>query len=305
MPDAKHSTDNNTLYKALWISDVHLGTKDCKADRLMDFLKNNHAERIYLVGDIVDGWNMRKGVYWNRDFNRVLRRLLTLSKRGVRIEYITGNHDEFLRRFANNSFDNIRLVNRAIHTTADGRQLLVIHGDQFDGVARCHGLLKFFGDRGNALLMKLNRAYNRLRERYNLGYWSLATFIKTRLPRARTYIEDYENGVAQAAAKQGYDGVICGHIHVAASKKLAGIDYYNCGDWVDSCTALAEDSDGKIHLLSWQQAPIETLTDVDDEAEALKASAMVIPPLAVAQNSAANEADPLGDIPALIIPMIK
>ncbi len=231
---------------------MHLGTKDCKAERLNDFLKHHRAEKIYLVGDIIDGWKMKSGIYWKQEFTRVLRRLLTLSKKGVQIDYITGNHDEFLRRFANNRFDNIHLYNRVIHTTVDGRKLLVIHGDQFDSVARCHHWLKFLGDKGNDLLMFLNRGYNLLREKYGHGYWSLAGYLKNHIPQAQRYIQDYEQGVAYAAEKQGFDGVICGHIHHAANKKIGNIEYYNTGDWVESCTALAEDSDGKIHLIRWR-----------------------------------------------------
>lgn len=242
-----------TQWRSLWISDVHLGTKDCKAELLNNFLKHHSAEQLYLVGDILDGWRMQNGVYWQRSFTRVIRRLLKLSKQGTPIHYITGNHDEFLRKYANNALDNIYLKNRCIHTTKDGRRLLVIHGDQFDGVARAHRWLKYAGDKGYDLLMFLNRGYNRWREKSGLGYWSLASFIKSRIKRAQTYIEEYENGAAYAAGRQGYDGIICGHIHHAAIKTINGIEYYNTGDWVESCTALAEDQQGQIHLLQWPE----------------------------------------------------
>ncbi len=266
---------------------MHLGTKDCKAEQLNDFLKHHRAEKIYLVGDIIDGWKMKSGIFWKQEFTRVLRRLLTLSKKGVQIDYITGNHDEFLRRFANNRFDNIHLYNRVIHTTADGRKLLVIHGDQFDSVARCHHWLKFLGDKGNDLLMFLNRGYNLLREKYGHGYWSLAGYLKNHIPQAQRYIQDYEQGVAYAAEKQGFDGVVCGHIHHAANKKIGNIDYYNTGDWVESCTALAEDFDGKIHLIHWRDqlsnkpapAPMETtppITSPIPETEAASLTTGVI-----------------------------
>lgn len=261
-------------YRTLWISDVHLGTRDCKAAQLNDFLKKNKADRVYLVGDIIDGWRMKSGVYWHRDFTRVLRRLLKLSKQGTPIYYITGNHDEFLRRFANSRFDNIHLINRAIHTTADGRRLLVIHGDQFDGVARIHHWLKWLGDKGYDLLMSLNRSFNSLRQRFGYGYWSLAGFLKQRISHAKRYIEEYEQGVAYVCQKQGFDGVVCGHIHQAASKRIGDIDYYNTGDWVESCTALAEDSSGQIHLIKWSMSPQPESTyevgeqdDTDDEFE--------------------------------------
>lgn len=250
-------------YRTLWISDVHLGTKDCQATHLNDFLKHHRADKIYLVGDIIDGWKMRSGIYWKKDFTRVLRRLLTLSKKGTQIDYITGNHDEFLRRFANNRFDNIHLHNRVTHTTADGRKLLVIHGDQFDNVTRCSHLLRFLGDKGYDLLMATNRICNTFRAKYGRGYWSLAGFLKQHIPRAQMYIQEYEQAVAHAAEKQGFDGVVCGHIHHAANKRIGEIDYYNTGDWVESCSALAEDEDGTIHLLRWRK------DDSDSQQEGL------------------------------------
>lgn len=239
-------------YRTLWISDVHIGTKDCQAAQLTDFLKHHRADKIYLVGDIIDGWRMKSGVYWHKDFTRLIRRLLTLAKKGVQIDYITGNHDEFLRRFANNRFDNIHLYNRTTHTTADGRKLLVIHGDQFDNVTRCSHWLRVLGDKGYDLLMAINRASNALRARYGNGYWSLAGFLKSRIPQAKMYIHEYERAVAHAAEKQGFDGVVCGHIHHPANKRIGAVDYYNTGDWVESCTALAEDEHGAIHLLHWR-----------------------------------------------------
>ncbi|GAB3095128.1 UDP-2,3-diacylglucosamine diphosphatase [Aestuariicella hydrocarbonica] len=297
-------------YRTLWISDVHLGTKDCQAELLNDFLKHHHAQKLYLVGDIIDGWKMQSGIYWKKEFTRVIRRLLNLSKKGVAIDYITGNHDEFLRRFANNRFDNINLYNRVIHTTADGRKLLVIHGDQFDSVTRCHHWLRFLGNKGHTLLMALNRGYNSLRAKYGHGYWSLASFLKTHLPQAQMYIQEYEQGVAHAAAKQGFDGVVCGHIHHAASKRIGDIDYYNTGDWVESCTALAENADGTIHLINWRTGSSDSLTDgQDNKAEparpfpqsvAARLSGSAPTPPDLDSNDAAPKNDP--KIPALIIP---
>lgn len=296
-------------FRTLWISDVHLGTKDCQAAQLNDFLKNHRAEKIYLVGDIIDGWKMQSGIYWNKDFTRVIRRLLTLSKKGVKIDYITGNHDEFLRRFANNRFDNIHLYNRVTHTTADRRKLLVIHGDQFDSVARCHQWLKCLGDKGNDLLMFLNRGFNSWRAKYGHGYWSLAGYLKHHIPRARRYIRDYEEGVAYAAEKQGFDGVICGHIHHAAHKKIGDIEYYNTGDWVESCTALAEDEHGKIHLLKWRKgaSQAQVISDANEEDDY---DTMPIPTSIAARWRADRGDSPPSDdsfsdddIPALIIPV--
>lgn len=299
-------------FRTLWISDVHLGTKDCKADLLNDFLKHHKAEQIYLVGDIIDGWNMKSGIRWHRDFNRVLNRLLTLSKRGIKIHYITGNHDEFLRRFANNNFDNINLVNRAMHTTADGRKLLIIHGDQFDGLTRCHHLLKFLGDQGNCLLMSLNRIYNSLRAKYGYGYWSLAGYIKTHIPQAQSYINDYEQNVSQAAEKQGFDGVVCGHIHHPACKRIGDIDYYNTGDWVDSCTAITEDFKGNMQLIRWAEKKAESLDLIDKDADVIEDTHLHLPVMhaTLSTQEAANElpnqlSNELQEdkTPALIIPL--
>ncbi|GLS26210.1 UDP-2,3-diacylglucosamine hydrolase [Marinibactrum halimedae] len=238
-------------YRAIWISDVHLGTKDCKADALNDFLKSHRCDMLYIVGDFIDGWRMSKKIHWRKSYTRIIRRLLKISKRGTPVYYVTGNHDEFLRKYANNRFDNIHLLNRTTHITADQRRLLVIHGDQFDGVTRAHRFLKWVGDWGYDLLMFLNRQFNRWRAKYGYGYWSFAGFLKSHIKRAQTYIIDYEKAASHMAAKQGYDGIVCGHIHHAAIKHVNNVDYYNTGDWVESCTALLEHSNGHIELIEW------------------------------------------------------
>lgn len=242
-------------FRSIFISDVHLGTKDCKANQLNAFLKQYSCEHLYLVGDIFDGWKMRNSVFWNADANRLLRRILKLSKKGVRITYITGNHDEFLRKYANNQFDNIELCNRTVHITAKQEKLLVIHGDQFEGVTRCSRWLKYIGDHGYEFLMLLNRGFNRVRAQYGYGYWSFSGFLKQHIQRAQTYINDYESSVAYGAHKQGFDGVVCGHIHHAAIKSLHDVTYYNTGDWVESCTAVVEDHNGVMHLKHWLEDP--------------------------------------------------
>lgn len=248
---ASPSSKKRYHFRTLFISDVHLGTKDCKANELNEFLKQSSFEQLYLVGDIFDGWRMRSGVYWNKSFNRLVRRLLKLSKRGIPVYYITGNHDEFLRKYANTNFANIHLLNRFTHTTADNKRLLVIHGDQFEGVTRCGKFLKLIGDHGYEFLMFLNRNFNRFRAKYGYGYWSFSGFLKQHIQRAQTYICDYEKAVAYGARKQGFDGVVCGHIHHPAIKEIDGTLYYNTGDWVESCSAIAEDHDGKFHLIHW------------------------------------------------------
>lgn len=261
--DTKEDTTNSEpdhqkrSVRSIWISDVHLGTRDCQAKLLEHFLKQHHCQRLYIVGDFIDGWKMRKQVYWKPAFTRVIRRILKLSKRGVTVVYITGNHDEFLRKYANQRFDKIHLKNRTTHIGANGKRYLVIHGDLFDGVTRAHKLLKWLGDWGYEFLMWVNRIHNTIRARYGLGYWSLAGFLKKRIKRAQTYIKDYEKSAAHYAEKLGYDGIICGHIHQAALKEINQIHYCNTGDWVESCTALLEEFDGKIELVSWADKKIK------------------------------------------------
>ena len=238
-------------FRSLFISDVHLGTKDCKAKELNTFLKQCKFDSLYLVGDIFDGWRMKSGVYWDANFNRVIRRILKLSKRGIAVYYITGNHDEFLRKYANTTLDNIHVLNRVTHVTAKNKRMLVIHGDQFEGFTHCGKCLKMIGDHGYEFLMFLNRTFNRFRAKYGYGYWSFSGFLKSHLSRAQTYILDYENAVAYGAKKQGFDGVICGHIHHPASKTIDGVEYHNTGDWVESCSAIAEEMDGTLRLIHW------------------------------------------------------
>jgi len=238
--------------RAIFISDVHLGTKDCKAAQLNEFLKTHHCKTLYIVGDFIDGWRMAKKVHWKKSYTRILRRILKLSKRGVDIYYITGNHDEFLRKFANNRFDNIHLLNKVVHETADNRRLVIMHGDQFDGVTRAHSILKWIGDWGYDVLMFLNRQFNRARAKYGYGYWSFAGFLKQHIKRAQTYIADYEDAASHYAAKHQFDGIICGHIHHPAIKQINGVSYYNTGDWVESCTALIEDFNGRFSLMDWK-----------------------------------------------------
>lgn len=247
----KNTAEKPNKFRSVFISDVHLGAKDCKADKLNTFLKHHSCDSLYLVGDIFDGWKMKSGIFWTPGYNRLIRRILKLSKRGVPVYYITGNHDEFLRRYANTHFDNIHLVNKAVHTTVDDRQFLVIHGDQFEGVTHCGIFLKMVGDYGYNFLMALNRLFNRFRQRYGYGYWSFSGFLKKHISRAQTYIADYEKAVAYGAKKQGYDGVVCGHIHHAAKKIIHDVHYFNTGDWVESCTAIVETHDGEMNLVEW------------------------------------------------------
>lgn len=241
--------------RTIWISDVHLGTRDCQAEKLAGFLKEYECDQLYLVGDIIDGWRLRKSMYWPQSHTNVIRRILTMSKRGTRVVYVTGNHDEFLRRYATLNIGNILLVDEAEHVTADGRRLLVIHGDQFDVITRCHCWLAFLGDHAYELSLRLNRWLNYWRARCGYGYWSLSGYLKHRVKKAVNFISDFEDALAHECRKRDMQGVICGHIHHAEIREVNGIDYHNCGDWVESCTALIEHWDGSISQYRWAEAP--------------------------------------------------
>ena len=250
--DPKHSDSRSAnQYRTVFISDVHLGTKDSKAQYLLEFMKHTSFDQLYLVGDIFDGWKMKNGIYWHKSFNKLIRRALKLTKNGTSIYYITGNHDEFLRKYANTQFDNIHLLNRANHTSAKGENILVIHGDQFESVTHCSSILKYIGDKGYDFLMKLNRMFNFIRAKSGYGYWSFSAYLKTHIKTAQHYVLRYEEAVARGAKKQGYDGVICGHIHQAAQKTVDGVKYMNTGDWVESCSAIVETHEGEFELLHW------------------------------------------------------
>lgn len=240
--------------RTLWISDVHLGTRDCQAEHLAAFLKRYHADRIYLVGDIIDGWKLRGGIYWPQAHSNVIRRLLTMSKRGTEVIYVTGNHDEFLRRYSSLMLGNIQLVDEAEHVTVDGRRLLVIHGDQFDVITRYHRWLAFLGDSAYEFTLTLNRWLNHWRSRWGYGYWSLSAYLKHKVKTAVNFISDFEEAIAHECVKRGLQGVVCGHIHHAEIRQVGGVEYMNCGDWVESCTALIEHWDGQIELYRLAEA---------------------------------------------------
>lgn len=237
--------------RTIWISDVHLGTKGSQAEYLLAFLKEYECDTLYLVGDIIDGWMLKEKLYWPQSHTNVIRRILTLSKRGTRVVFITGNHDEFLRKYSGNKFGNIELEDEVEHITADGKRLLVVHGDQFDAVTRYHGWVSHLGSHAYDKLIEMNTHYNNVRAKAGLGYWSLSSFIKNRVKTAVNFISEFENWVARTAKQRGFDGVVCGHIHHAEQSEVEGIQYLNCGDWVESCTALIEDEQGEIKIIRW------------------------------------------------------
>ncbi len=238
-------------YRTIWISDVHLGTRGCNAALLIDFLDHVDSDTLYLVGDIIDGWAMKKRFYWPELHNAIVRRIMKRAKRGTRVIYIPGNHDEMFRQFAGLDFGGVEIKRKAVHHAADGRRLLVLHGDEFDAVMLAHRWLALLGDTAYTLLLRLNVVVNAVRRRLCLPYWSLAKHAKHKVKDAVAFISRFEQTVAHAVSLKKLDGVVCGHIHTADINNFDGIAYYNDGDWVESCTALVEHADGRMEILHW------------------------------------------------------
>jgi len=243
---------NRTQHRTLFLSDIHLGTPGCKAELLLDFLRHNDAETIYLVGDIVDGWRIKRSWYWNAAHNAVVQELFRKARKGATVIYVPGNHDEALRDYTGFNFGGIDVVNETVHETADGRRFLVLHGDQFDSVVKYAKWLPHLGDRAYGIALALNNWLHEIRRLFDLPYWSLSSYLKNRVKNAVEYISSYEQAVARAARERGVDGVICGHIHHAEIRDFDDVLYCNDGDWVESCTALSEDENGVLSLLTWQ-----------------------------------------------------
>ncbi len=236
-------------YRTLWISDLHLGTPGCQAEALLGFLKHNECDTLYLVGDIVDGWQLRRQWYWPQAHNDVVQKLLRKARKGTRVIFIPGNHDEFARRYVGHDFGGIEVAEDWVHETADGRRLWVTHGDLFDGVIQCAKWLAHVGDSLYEFTLRLNRHLNSLRARIGLPYWSLSKYLKLKVKRAVSYVGDFEAALAREARKRGVQGVVCGHIHHAELRLIDGMLYANDGDWVESLTALAEHADGRLEII--------------------------------------------------------
>jgi UDP-2,3-diacylglucosamine pyrophosphatase LpxH len=243
------TTETKKQYRTIFISDLHLGTPGCQANALLEFLKNNESENLYLVGDIIDGWQLKKRWYWPQSHNDVLQKLLRRARKGCKVVFVPGNHDEFARAFTGHQFGDIDVVQEAVHTTADGRQLWVIHGDYFDGVIQCAKWLAYLGDNLYEFSLRVNRHLNKMRSHLGLPYWSLSAFLKHKVKKALNYVTDFENAVAHEAQKRGHQGVVCGHIHRAEMREINGVLYCNDGDWVESLTALVEHFDGRLELI--------------------------------------------------------
>lgn len=236
--------------RTAWISDVHLGTRSSNARALLDFLRDHEIETLYVVGDLIDVWQLRRGIYWPQQHNDVIQKILRAARKGTRVFYIPGNHDEFVSEFYGD-YGNITIQKQAVHMTADGRRMLVIHGHELDTVVQHVKWLAFAGDLGYQFLLSLNPAVNFVRRRLGFGYWSLSAYVKKRVKDAVSFIGQFEKAIVRYAEDYSVDAVLCGHIHSAVIRQFGSVTYYNCGDWVETCSALIEDESGVIELVSY------------------------------------------------------
>ena len=243
-----------THYRSIWISDLHLGWRACEAHPLLDFLKHHDADHWYLVGDILDGWALKRSWNWPQSHNDVVQKLLRKVRKGSRVVCIPGNHDEFLHEFARLSFGGIVVLPDTMHETADGRRFWVLHGDQFDSVVQYAPWLTLLGNNGYDLMIHVGRFLNRIRRRLGFPEWSLSAYVKGRVKNIIRFVTDYEQAMMREARRHGADGVVCGHIHKAEIKEMEGLLYCNTGDWVESCTAIVEHGDGRLELIHWKHS---------------------------------------------------
>ena len=260
-----------TIHKvrALFLSDIHLGSRACHAEKLLSFIKDYDCEYIFLIGDIVDFWAMSRSVYWPAAHNTVVQKILRKARHDVKVFLIPGNHDEALREYVDSSFGGITVVRDYIHIAADGRRYILLHGDEYDQVTTYHRWVSILGDVSYHLLLRLNRVLSLIRRKLAVsGHWSLADYAKRNVLRAVSFISDFENSVVHNVKRLGLDGVICGHIHTPTIKRIDGLTYINCGDWVDSCSAIVEHYDGRMQLVRWTQPMASASPHAETIAEA-------------------------------------
>ena len=244
-------------YRTIFISDFHLGSKGCQSSMLLDFLRNTRSDYLYLVGDIIDGWRLKNKWFWPQEHNDVVQKILRKARHGTKVYYVSGNHDELVRKFVPINLGEVNIVNEAIHITADNKKLLILHGDKFDAIIRVAPWLAHLGDYAYDFALWTNVTLNKIRKRLGYKYWSLSKFLKLKVKKAVSYINRYEEVVANYAFKKNMNGVVCGHIHHASDKIIGDVHYYNDGDWVENCSALVEHFDGKLELIYWKDI-IET-----------------------------------------------
>jgi len=259
-------------YRSIFISDVHLGSYGCQAEKLLNFLQNTTCDQLFLVGDIIDGWQMRGRVYWPESHERVMKQLLEMAKSGTKVRYITGNHDEFLRNYGALQFDTIEIVDEYRLRNKDVSEFLVIHGDQYDVITKYARWISTLGDVGYNLLLRINVVVNKVRSLLGYDYWSFSKWVKDSVKQAVSYVGDFEATVASVCNQRGYAGIICGHIHKAANREVGGVRYLNCGDWVESCTAILHTHDGQFQVIAHDAKDNANAADARAEAMADNAS---------------------------------
>ncbi|HBA41385.1 MAG TPA: UDP-2,3-diacylglucosamine hydrolase [Alphaproteobacteria bacterium] len=255
------TTIETRKYRTLFISDIHLGTRGCKAEQLLEFLKYCEADKIYLIGDIFDGWRLKRNWYWPQAHNDVVQKLLRKARKGTQIVYIPGNHDSSLRNYCGTHFGGIEVKLDDIHETADGRRMYVTHGDDFDVVVKYAKWLAVLGDWAYTALLNFNTHFNHARKWLGLEYWSLSAYLKVKVKNAVQFIESFEVAISEEAEKRQVDGVICGHIHHAEMRQWGEVLYINDGDWVESCSAAVEHPDGRFEIIRWEQLKLELLAN--------------------------------------------
>ena len=246
-----NASEPSHRYHAIWLSDIHLGSIGCQAEYLLDFLRHNESEHLYLVGDIIDGWQLKKGWYWPQAHNDVVQKILRKARKGTNVVYVPGNHDEVIRQFNNIAFGDIQVRDEAFHTTLAGKRLWIVHGDLFDGVIQHAKWLAYLGDTAYTAILTLNRWFNRIRAKFGFEYWSLSQYLKHQVKNAVNFISSFENAMIAEARRRDCDGVVCGHIHKAEIREIDGTLYCNDGDWVESLSALVETFDGQLKIVYW------------------------------------------------------
>jgi UDP-2,3-diacylglucosamine pyrophosphatase LpxH len=260
--------------RTIFLSDIHLGTRACQAERLLDFLRVHEAEQVYLLGDIVDFWSLGRTIYWPPLHNTFVQKMLKRARHQVKVVFVPGNHDEALREYVGSNFGDIRVVRDAIHTAADGKRYFLMHGDEFDQITRIHRWVALLGDFAYGMLLRLNVLPSWVRRKLHLrGHWSLADYAKRKIKGALEFVYGFEESVAHHARQMGFDGVVCGHIHSAAIKNVGGITYINCGDWVDSCSAIVENHDGRMELVHWRNNEV-LAEDLSQESSPVESPAL-------------------------------
>jgi UDP-2,3-diacylglucosamine pyrophosphatase LpxH len=253
---------SESRYRSIWISDIHLGTRECQAESLLNFLRFNESEYLYLVGDIIDGWRLRKSWFWPQSHNDVVQKLLRKARKGTRVTYIPGNHDQWLQDYTQIQFGEVTVLNETIHKTVEGRRLLVLHGDAFEKQIQYAWWRAQLAGWGYDRMLTIDHYYNAGRARLGYSRRSFAASLKSKLAEAVQFVRNFEDAAAIEAGRRGVDGIVCGHIHTPRLREINGVLYCNDGDWVENCTAAVEHQDGRLEVIAWTGPQGERQPDI-------------------------------------------